>query len=76
MADGERQKARPDTVTCLVVENINDWLKEKGVTLLKDGGFNHYRAAQTILPMLTVDFMTPEELAHFEKLLSQVGEVL
>ena len=38
-----------------MIEQINQWLKAKGVTLLKDGGFNHYRVAQAILPALTAE---------------------
>lgn len=59
-----------------VVERINQWLKEKGILLLKDGGFNHYRVAQAAIPMLTVVNMKPEYLARFEKLFSKISEVL
>lgn len=59
-----------------MIERINQWLKAKGITLLKDGGFNHYRVAQAILPTLTVATLKPDELARFERLFSKVGEVL
>jgi hypothetical protein len=59
-----------------IIEGINHWLKAKGVTLLKDGGFNHYRVAQALLPMLTADALTPEELERFERLFAKVAEVL
>lgn len=59
-----------------MIERINQWLKAKGVTLLKDGGFNHYRVAQAVLPALTVATLKPGELERFERLFSKVGEVL
>ncbi len=59
-----------------IIERITHWLKAKGVTLLKDGGFNHYRVAQVILPALTADALTPEELERFERLFAKVAEVL
>lgn len=59
-----------------VVERINHWLKAKGITLLKDGGFNHYRVAQAILPALTATSISAEDLARFERLFARVGEVL
>jgi predicted ATPase len=59
-----------------IIERINHWLKAKGITLLKDGGFNHYRVAQAVLPALTVAAMQPDELARFERLFAKVGEVL
>ncbi len=59
-----------------IIERINHWLKAKSITLLKDGGFNHYRVAQAILPALTVASLKPVELARFEKLFARVGEVL
>jgi hypothetical protein len=59
-----------------VIERINHWLKAKGITLLKDGGFNHYRVAQAILPSLTVAALKPEELARFERLFERVSAEL
>lgn len=59
-----------------MIERINHWLKAKGITLLKDGGFNHYRVAQTVLPALTATALNPEELAPFERLFAKVAEVL
>lgn len=59
-----------------MVERINQWLKAKDITLLKDGGFNHYRVAQAILPMLTPAALKPEGLARFERLFAKLGEVL
>lgn len=56
-----------------IVERINKWLKQNGITLLKDGGFNHYRVAQAALPKLTVESLKPEELAIFEKLFERVS---
>lgn len=59
-----------------MIERINQWLKGKGITLLKDGGFNHYRVAQAILPALTPATLKPDEVARFERLFSKVSEVL
>jgi predicted ATP-dependent endonuclease of OLD family len=59
-----------------MIERINQWLKAKGITLLKDGGFNHYRVAQAILPALTTTTLKPDELARFERLFSKVAEAL
>lgn len=59
-----------------MIERINQWLKAKDITLLKDGGFNHYRVAQAVLPALTAATLKPDELERFERLFSKVGEVL
>ena len=58
------------------VERINQWLKAKGITLLKDGGFNHYRVAQAILPMLTAANLGADGLAPFEKLFNRINLVV
>ena len=59
-----------------VVERINQWLKAKGITLLRDGGFNHYRVAQALVPALTISELEPHELARFERLFTKIGEIL
>ena len=59
-----------------IVERINVWLKEKGILLLKDGGFNHYRVAQALLPRLTATAMQPAELERFEQLFSRLNGAL
>ena len=59
-----------------IIDGINLWLKAKGISLLKDGGFNRYRVAQALLPALTADVLKPEELARFERLFAKVTEVL
>ncbi|PPT84317.1 hypothetical protein XarzCFBP7410_10600 [Xanthomonas arboricola pv. zantedeschiae] len=59
-----------------MIERVNQWLKAKDITLLKDGGFNHYRVAQAVLPALTAATLKPDELERFERLFSKVGEVL
>ncbi|HEX5647414.1 MAG TPA: AAA family ATPase, partial [Nitrospira sp.] len=59
-----------------ITERINHWLKAKGITLLRDGGFNRYRVAQAILPALKADMFKPEELDRFERLFAKVTEVL
>lgn len=59
-----------------IVERINIWLKAQGISLLKDGGFNHYRVAQAALPLLTAAKLKPQDLASFERLFTKVAEVL
>jgi hypothetical protein len=59
-----------------MIERINHWLKSKNITLLKDGGFNHYRVAQAMLPALTSAKLKPDELARFERLFSKLAELL
>lgn len=59
-----------------IVERINLWLKDKGINLLKDGGFNHYRVAQALLPKLTVISLTAPDLERFEKLFARVNSSL
>jgi hypothetical protein len=59
-----------------MVERINQWLKQNGIALLKDGGFNHYRVAQAALPMLTVAALQPTDLARFERLFDRVSGAL
>jgi hypothetical protein len=59
-----------------IVERINLWLKDKGINLLKDGGFNHYRVAQALLPKLTATSLTGPDLERFEKLFARVNSSL
>ena len=59
-----------------MVGRVNQWLETKGIALLKDGGFNHYRVAQAILPALTAASLKPETLARFERLFARVDAVL
>jgi predicted ATP-dependent endonuclease of OLD family len=59
-----------------IVERINQWLKAGGVTLLKDGGFNHYRVARALLPLLTDTSLSTDDLGRFEKLFSRLNSVL
>ena len=59
-----------------IIERINYWLKAKSITLLKDGGFNHYRVAQAALPAVTPAAMKSDGLARFERLFAKVAEVL
>lgn len=59
-----------------LVERINIWLKWKGINLLKDGGFNHYRVAQAVLPSLTLPNMDAKELKKFELLFTKISDVL
>lgn len=59
-----------------IVARIDKWLAAKGIELLKDGGFNHYRVAQSLLQSLKADSFEPEGLARFERLFARVAEVL
>ncbi|VVE83010.1 AAA family ATPase [Pandoraea sputorum] len=59
-----------------IVERINLWLKAKGISLLRDGGFNHYRVAQAVLPMLTAASIPVEGKTRFEQLFTRISDVL
>lgn len=59
-----------------IVERINQWLESKSISLLKDGGFNHYRVAGAILPKLTSAGIGKSCLARFERLFAKVGGAL
>jgi predicted ATP-dependent endonuclease of OLD family len=59
-----------------ILERINQWLKGKGIMLLKDGGFNHYRVAQALLPKLTKTSLSQPALESFEKLFTRVNTLL
>jgi hypothetical protein len=51
-------------------------LKAKGIALLKDGGFNHYRVAQALLPLLTETALSVTEFDRFDKLFTTVNGAL
>lgn len=59
-----------------IVQRINNWLDQRGVRLLQDGGFNHYRVAQALVRHLTPDSLASEDMDRFEKLFSRVNELL
>lgn len=59
-----------------IVDRINHWLKAQGIILLKDGGYNHYRVAQAVLPALTTAAIQADELARFERLFEKISDVL
>lgn len=59
-----------------IVTRIDKWLAAKGIELLKDGGFNHYRVAQALLQSLKADSFKPAELERFERLFARIAEVL
>jgi predicted ATP-dependent endonuclease of OLD family len=74
-------KGTPLTVADLgshprIVERINQWLAVKNIPLLKDGGFNHYRVAQALLPCLNPTTLAPEDLQRFEDLFARVNTAL
>lgn len=59
-----------------IVEKINQWLKARSVFLLKDGGFNHYRVAQALLPMLNHKKLSTDDLEIFEMLFENLNAAL
>ncbi len=59
-----------------IIERISQWLKGKDITLLKDGGFNHYRVAQALLPRLTAAALSPADIGRFEMLFARVNSAL
>lgn len=59
-----------------IVERINRWLDFKNIPLLKDGGFNHYRVAQALLPCLNATTLAPEDFQRFEDLFARVNSAL
>ncbi|WP_036596516.1 AAA family ATPase [Ottowia thiooxydans] len=58
------------------VERINQWLKTENLTLLKDGGFNHYRVAQALLPRLTAVNLGAMGMETFGKLFVRINSAL
>jgi hypothetical protein len=59
-----------------IVERLNQWLKNEKIDLLHDGGFNHYRVAQSLLPTLTDSSLKAPDLERFEKLFSRLNKAL
>ncbi len=59
-----------------IVERLNEWLRQRGITLLKDGGFNHYRVAQALLPKLSAASLSGADLERFDKLFERVNAAL
>ncbi|MGZ4971316.1 MAG: AAA family ATPase [Limisphaerales bacterium] len=59
-----------------IIERINQFLKTNNIALLKDGGFNHYRVAQELLPMLTHKNLSEINLESFETLFTCVNKAL
>jgi hypothetical protein len=59
-----------------IIERINQWLKAKVINLLRDGGFNHYRVAQALLPVLTDTSFSATDFERFEKLFDRVNSIL
>lgn len=58
-----------------MVERLNAWLQDNGVVLLKAGGYNHYRVAQSLLPLLT-DKIDPAVIARFKAIFAEVDSIL
>ena len=59
-----------------IVERLNQWLEGRGIKLLKEGGFNHYRVAQALLPTLTLKSLGKDRLDAFEDLFKRVNGAL
>ena len=59
-----------------IIERLNKWLVDNGIALRKDGGFNHYRVAQALFPMITIDNVDSKELEAFGQLFERVNEQL
>lgn len=59
-----------------LVERINQWLKSEGINILNDGGFNHYRVAQTLLPMLNQKKLISDSLKAFAKIFERLNNEL
>jgi predicted ATP-dependent endonuclease of OLD family len=59
-----------------IVERINQWLAKENIRLLKDGGFNHYRVAQALLPKLAVKSLSGGSLNSFEEMFKRINAAL
>jgi len=59
-----------------IVERINQWLKAEKINLLRDGGFNHYRVAQELLPKLTEATLGAPGVEPFELLFKRLNKAL
>lgn len=59
-----------------IIERTNQWLKGKGIALLKDGGFNHYRVALALVPMLTDKSLSAADFERFEQLFARLNRLL
>ncbi len=59
-----------------IVERVNQWIKTRKISLLKEGGFNHYRVAQSLLPLLTIETVQAEQLDALEDLFTRLNSLL
>jgi hypothetical protein len=59
-----------------IVERVNKWLESKKISLLKDGGFNHYRVAQSLIALLLPKALAEEDYKRFGALFSRVNGAL
>lgn len=57
-----------------ILERINQWLEKNDIKLLKDGGFNHYRVAQSVLTELNVAALKDEDIARFERVFTRIND--
>ncbi|HET9177386.1 MAG TPA: AAA family ATPase [Terriglobia bacterium] len=59
-----------------IVERINLWLEARQIRLLRDGGFNHYRVAQALLPMLSERSLSVPDVDRFDELFGSLNAAL
>jgi len=58
-----------------IVERLNAWLQCKGIVLLKAGGYNHYRVAQALLPLLTSK-TDSTVVGRFKTIFAKIDEIM
>ena len=59
-----------------IIDRINRWLEAKKITLLHDGGFNHYRVMVAAIPLLTKKAVAGDTIASFEALFEKINSAL
>lgn len=59
-----------------IVEKINQWLKLNNIALLKNGGFNHYRVAQVLLPLISKKKVDSEIIERFRNIFDKLNSTL
>lgn len=59
-----------------IVERINQWLATENILLLKDGGFNHYRVARSLVPLLDTHTVGDDLGKRFDALFERLQGAL
>lgn len=59
-----------------IVGRIDRWLETKGIKLLNDGGFNHYRVAQSLISEANLSNVGNDCLSSFTSLFGRVNKLL